>query len=1240
MGSEMCIRDRDVIIEDAIWINDGAGSFTQSVTLPSEPVSFQLLADWDSDGDLDLVTDRGERGVYLQANADLAADVSVQLEAVVRPLGTGVRQLFSYQLIVRNDGPSEATDVAVSTAFPAAMLENLEWTCRATSATCAAGGTGQVEDTVTLPSGSVLTYFITGSFVPEPDTQYEIVAEANLGATTDIDPSNNTSRDVNTLTTYVLTPAANSTIDGLESVSAARELDPSSVGTTTTLIVSSHRTGVVAANESTDNTIEVPLSSPESSPLPGEQFDATLRETNTETGEVTSSVVWQFRTEVDAGTGFLGASGQVLEGDGPVGFNNVRLADFDGDGDLDFAATDRINSRVSFFDNDGGVFTEQRRTLPVGSLEDITFADFDQDGDPDLLAVSRNNEIGFRVLENDEGTFRTRAALFPFAFEADVADVDGDGDLDFFGTDRKRGFLMLNEGELEFSLSPQGFGQFGLDEGFQIGTPSEFADVDGDGDLDIVSGDLLSGFVVRKNDGNGIYSSGVPANSVGGMPSDLALADYDGDGDVDVAASFAGQLEVWWNDGDGLFNSRHTIIETSINTERLTAADIDADGDLDLVGGAIWINETVDDVGTPTFSERAIGLGDGLATQYTAVGDLDGNGSLDAIAIVGQDLVVLSNADVPTDIQVAVEAPSELLAGSNAVQIVTVTNSGNVDVVDISLLGQFGALTNLTWTCESTGGATCAASGTELTDTLSLPAGSSAIYTVEGLVNPSLAGAVTSTFEASLPGGDRDILPLNNQVTLTQAVLPFVVSPDPNVVLHDLTEPIRLTRPAADLDPGTVNFDSLFVYRTSSGRVRDGLALAVTTDSITLTPESTFEPGEVVTISTSPAIQNVAGEPISSAYTWTIRVGSRPSTGVLEEVPGIVVENVIAAADFNGDGRVDVVTGTTVLLALPEGGYGDTEQDLDSREIHIADVDADGDLDVVAGRQIKLNDGTGLFTDGVELPTNNGLSFGDFNFDGFLDIAMATTTDARVLFNDGNANFEDSTRLGPLGSSSAIVVEDFDNNGSLDIVVGRAFEFNVWLNEGTGEFEEAEPVAVFSAAPESLVAGDFDGDGLVDVIHSAPNDSSFELRNIGNGQFVTNRFIGSDLDELQAADLDGDGDLDLIGSGRDDQIFFNEDFFFNEVILPSQGSRIEPAILGDFDSDGDLDVFVNDVVLQNRNAFAADVNSDFAVDFSDFLVISANFGTTEDAAFADGDVDEDGDVDFADFLILADEFSF
>ena len=131
------------------------------------------------------------------------------------------------------------------------------------------------------------------------------------------------------------------------------------------------------------------------------------------------------------------------------GASHVPVADFDGDGDLDFAAlVSQDEEQVWAFENTGGGKFE-RRSQRLFSTLDFDFGavglspvDLDQDGDLDLLLTAGDNfEIGYHYpqpnhgclwLENRGGwDFAThRIVHFGGAYATSAGDLDGDGDLD------------------------------------------------------------------------------------------------------------------------------------------------------------------------------------------------------------------------------------------------------------------------------------------------------------------------------------------------------------------------------------------------------------------------------------------------------------------------------------------------------------------------------------------------------------------------------------------------------------------------------------------------------------------------------------------------------------------------------------------------------------------------------------------------------------------------------------------
>ena len=160
------------------------------------------------------------------------------------------------------------------------------------------------------------------------------------------------------------------------------------------------------------------------------------------------------------------------------------------------------------------------------------------------------------------------------------------------------------------------------------------ADVDGDGDLDLLTANAASNTVsVRLNNGSGIFSGGSDP-VVGSGPYTVTAADVDGDGDLDflVTNDFAGTVSVRLNNGSGTFGGGSTVAVGS-GAWGAATADVDGDGDLDLLTA---------NHGTNTVSVRlnngggVFGGGSdpmvGNNPFCVATADVDGDGDLDLLA--------------------------------------------------------------------------------------------------------------------------------------------------------------------------------------------------------------------------------------------------------------------------------------------------------------------------------------------------------------------------------------------------------------------------------------------------------------------------------------------------------------------------------------------------------------------------------------------------------------------------------
>ena len=174
----------------------------------------------------------------------------------------------------------------------------------------------------------------------------------------------------------------------------------------------------------------------------------------------------------------------------------------------------------------------------------------------------------------------------------------------------------------------------------------------------------------------------------------------------------------------------------------------------------------------------------------------------------------------------------------------------------------------------------------------------------------------------------------------------------------------------------------------------------------------------------------------------------------------------ITAADFNGDGRVDLAVPfrdrgqSRVYLAVPGGTFDATRTipfgppNAAIRMTEAADLDGDGRLDVVAidervGTTIYFGHPSGGFADGVPVagatPTPYALAVADVNGDGKPDVIVGNVeAPSAVHFNDGTGRKFHSIRVGDdKGTVYGFAVADLDGDGTVDIAVARSDAPNV-----------------------------------------------------------------------------------------------------------------------------------------------------------------------------------------------------
>jgi hypothetical protein len=334
------------------------------------------------------------------------------------------------------------------------------------------------------------------------------------------------------------------------------------------------------------------------------------------------------------------------------GAASVFAADMDGDGDMDIVSASMNDDTIAWYENDGAAnpsWTAADIDTNADGAYDVHVADMDNDGDLDILSASQSDDT-IAWYESD-GNANPSWAASNIDTNADgaksvfAADMDNDGDIDILSASYNDDTIAWyeNDGESDPSWTASDI-VTDADGAWSVFA----ADMDNDGDMDIVSASMLDDTIAwYENDGaaNPAWTASDIATSADGARS-VFVADMDGDGDMDILSASLFDDTIAWYENDGTSDPSWTasdIAESADGARSVFAADMDNDGDMDILS-ASQIDNTIawyenDGASNPSWTASDIATSaEGAWSVFAA--DMDNDGDMDIISASYSDSTI------------------------------------------------------------------------------------------------------------------------------------------------------------------------------------------------------------------------------------------------------------------------------------------------------------------------------------------------------------------------------------------------------------------------------------------------------------------------------------------------------------------------------------------------------------------------------------------------------------------------
>lgn len=355
----------------------------------------------------------------------------------------------------------------------------------------------------------------------------------------------------------------------------------------------------------------------------------------------------------------------------------------------------------------------------------------------------------------------------------------------------------------------------------------------------------------------------------------------------------------------------------------------------------------------------------------------------------------------------------------------------------------------------------------------------------------------------------------------------------------------------------------------------------------------------------------------------------------------------VAVADFNGDGKPDVVAAadfsSSVYIVINNGSQGflppvGFATGGWTGAVATGDFNNDQKVDVVtanlnpASVSILLGNGAGGFAAPVNISvgdtSSSAVTVGYFNNDQNQDVAVANSGGTvAILLGTGNGTFTGPTSFAATDRVRSIAVSDFNIDGHNDLAIVGQFASQVFILFGNGSGAFSAPATSNAGSePSSIVAQDFNNDGKPDLAIALIVNMAVLINN-GDGTFGSPTILsvaGGSPETVVTADFNNDGQYDLaVGHNTGVSVRFgNGDGTFSNPANLSVGLGPTFLTAGDLNRDGAADLAVS--------SYSGSAVSFLLNDGSGAFRIAPRYTNNSDArSVTAGDFNNDGKTDLA-----------